>query len=83
MGEPFEYSPSGKKATVKRAQEMSKMLATLKNEPLPPRKMQDSYVSVIIPLKTDTNLRELYNTHSGNLVRVGRLLEDLDFVAGE
>ena len=47
---------------------------------LPPRKMSDSFVTAIVPLKTDLGLRDRYaNCHGG--VRVGRLFEDIDAMA--
>ena len=48
---------------------------------LPSRSMGDSFLWARIPLGTDTKLREKYvNFH--NLVRFGRLLEDLDTMSG-
>ncbi|XP_042312942.1 acyl-coenzyme A thioesterase 9, mitochondrial isoform X2 [Sceloporus undulatus] len=44
---------------------------------LPPRKMSDSYIEVILPLGSQPEIREKYlNVH--NTVRFGRILEDLD-----
>uniref|UniRef100_A0A8D0G558 Acyl-CoA thioesterase 9 n=1 Tax=Sphenodon punctatus TaxID=8508 RepID=A0A8D0G558_SPHPU len=44
---------------------------------LPPRRMKDSYIEVILPLGSQPELREKYlNVH--NSVRFGRILEDLD-----
>ncbi|XP_033003141.1 acyl-coenzyme A thioesterase 9, mitochondrial isoform X1 [Lacerta agilis] len=44
---------------------------------LPPRKMRDSYIEVILPLGSQPEIREKYlNVH--NSVRFGRILEDLD-----
>ncbi|XP_070499028.1 acyl-coenzyme A thioesterase 9, mitochondrial-like [Chironomus tepperi] len=47
---------------------------------LPPRSMQDSFTSAIIPLSTDVKLREKYVGFLGSL-RVGRLMEDMDLFA--
>ncbi|PNF22633.1 Acyl-coenzyme A thioesterase 9, mitochondrial [Cryptotermes secundus] len=47
---------------------------------LPPRKMSDSFASVIIPLKDDVLLQEKYVASEG-YVRLGRLLEDMDIFA--
>ncbi|XP_007955560.1 acyl-coenzyme A thioesterase 9, mitochondrial [Orycteropus afer afer] len=44
---------------------------------LPPRKMQDSYTEVLLPLGSQPELREKYLTVQ-NTVRFGRILEDLD-----
>ncbi|XP_006835634.1 PREDICTED: acyl-coenzyme A thioesterase 9, mitochondrial isoform X2 [Chrysochloris asiatica] len=44
---------------------------------LPPRRMQDSYTEVLLPLGSQPELREKYLTVQ-NTVRFGRLLEDLD-----
>ncbi|XP_050997526.1 acyl-coenzyme A thioesterase 9, mitochondrial [Acomys russatus] len=44
---------------------------------LPPRKMQDSYIEVLLPLGSDPTLRDKYLTVQ-NTVRFGRILEDLD-----
>jgi acyl-coenzyme A thioesterase 9 len=47
---------------------------------LPPRTMQDSFSSALIPLSTDLKLREKYIGFLGN-VRLGRLMEDMDLFA--
>ncbi|KAJ6645243.1 Acyl-coenzyme A thioesterase 9, mitochondrial [Pseudolycoriella hygida] len=47
---------------------------------LPPRSMQDSFTSAIIPLSTDKNLQDKYVTFLGH-VRLGRLMEDMDLFA--
>uniref|UniRef100_A0A8C6RM58 HotDog ACOT-type domain-containing protein n=1 Tax=Nannospalax galili TaxID=1026970 RepID=A0A8C6RM58_NANGA len=44
---------------------------------LPPRKMKDSYIEVLLPLGSEPELREKYLTVQ-NTVRFGRILEDLD-----
>uniref|UniRef100_A0A8C8VDS4 Acyl-CoA thioesterase 9 n=1 Tax=Pelusios castaneus TaxID=367368 RepID=A0A8C8VDS4_9SAUR len=52
-------------------------LLAKRQEDLPPRKMSDSYIEVILPLGSQPELRETYlNVH--NSVRFGRILEDLD-----
>ncbi|ALC45577.1 CG1635, partial [Drosophila busckii] len=51
-----------------------------KPEELPPRAMQDSFTSAIIPLSTDRAKQDKYVTYLGN-VRMGRLLEDMDMFA--
>lgn len=49
---------------------------------LPKRSMKDSYCEASIPLGSDKKLREKYvNFH--NTVRFGRVLEDLDTMAGK
>ncbi|XP_034611100.1 acyl-coenzyme A thioesterase 9, mitochondrial isoform X3 [Trachemys scripta elegans] len=53
------------------------ILLAKQQEDLPPRKMSDSYIEVILPLGSQPELREKYlNVH--NSVRFGRILEDLD-----
>lgn len=47
---------------------------------LPPRTMQDSFTSAVIPLSTDLALRDKYVTFLGS-VRLGRLMEDMDLFA--
>jgi hypothetical protein len=44
--------------------------------------VQDSFASVIVPLKDDVLLQEKYVTFKG-YVRLGRLLEDMDMFAGK
>ncbi|MBZ3887930.1 Acyl-coenzyme A thioesterase 9, mitochondrial [Sciurus carolinensis] len=46
-------------------------------EELPPRRMKDSYIEVLLPLGSEPELREKYLTVQ-NTVRFGRILEDLD-----
>ncbi|XP_045711919.1 acyl-coenzyme A thioesterase 9, mitochondrial isoform X2 [Phyllostomus hastatus] len=46
-------------------------------EELPPRRMKDSYVEVLLPLGSQPELREKYLTVQ-NAIRFGRILEDLD-----
>lgn len=47
---------------------------------LPPRSMQDSFTSAIIPLSSDLAIRDKYVTFMGS-VRLGRLMEDMDLFA--
>lgn len=47
---------------------------------LPPRSMQDSFTSAVIPLCTDLAIRDKYVTFLGS-VRLGRLMEDMDAFA--
>lgn len=47
---------------------------------LPPRSMQDSFTSAIIPLSSDLTIRDKYVTFLGS-VRLGRLMEDMDMFA--
>jgi hypothetical protein len=49
---------------------------------LPAKRMLDSYEAALIPLKNDKELRGIY-VNSFNLVRYGRIMEDLDTLAGE
>ncbi|XP_030058109.1 acyl-coenzyme A thioesterase 9, mitochondrial isoform X1 [Microcaecilia unicolor] len=52
-------------------------LLAKRQEDLPPRRMKDSYIEVVLPLGSQPELREKYlNVH--NSVRFGRILEDLD-----
>lgn len=61
-------------------QHLLKLLPVSQDE-LPPRSMQDSFSSAILPLSTDLALQEKYVTFLGN-VRLGRLMEDMDIFAG-
>ncbi|XP_042723079.1 acyl-coenzyme A thioesterase 9, mitochondrial isoform X3 [Lagopus leucura] len=62
------------------AMQERKALHTLlakRQEDLPPRRMKDSYLEVLLPLGSQPEIREKYlNVH--NSVRFGRILEDLD-----
>ncbi|XP_036237245.1 acyl-coenzyme A thioesterase 9, mitochondrial isoform X4 [Molothrus ater] len=62
------------------AMQERKALHTLlakRQEDLPPRRMKDSYLEVILPLGSQPEIREKYlNVY--NSVRFGRILEDLD-----
>ncbi|XP_070072171.1 acyl-coenzyme A thioesterase 9, mitochondrial isoform X2 [Drosophila takahashii] len=51
-----------------------------KMEELPARSMQDSFTSAIIPLSKDPVLQDKYINFRG-FVRLGRLLEDMDYFA--
>uniref|UniRef100_A0A8D0F9K2 Acyl-CoA thioesterase 9 n=1 Tax=Strix occidentalis caurina TaxID=311401 RepID=A0A8D0F9K2_STROC len=66
------------------AMQERKALHTLlakRQEDLPPRRMKDSYLEVILPLGSQPEIREKYlNVH--NSVRFGRILEDLDSLGG-
>jgi len=76
IGGPCNYDPD--LYTRKRA-ELLKILPESQEE-LPHRRMLDSYDSAIIPIASDTALRDHYITYDGG-VRVGRLLEDMDIFA--
>ncbi|XP_064413304.1 acyl-CoA thioesterase 9, tandem duplicate 1 isoform X1 [Latimeria chalumnae] len=55
---------------------LSSLLAA-RQEDLPPRRMKDSHIEVLLPLGSQPLIREKYlNVH--NFVRFGRILEDLD-----
>ncbi|XP_048348723.1 acyl-coenzyme A thioesterase 9, mitochondrial isoform X1 [Sphaerodactylus townsendi] len=63
-----------------RAMNERKALHTLlaKNQAdMPPRKMRDSYIEVMLPLGSQPEIREKY-LNVNNTVRFGRILEDLD-----
>ncbi|CAH0547343.1 unnamed protein product [Brassicogethes aeneus] len=51
-----------------------------KQEDLPPRSMEDSFIAGIIPLSTDKDLQDKYSSLDGS-VRKGRLMEDMDIFA--
>ncbi|XP_067615986.1 acyl-coenzyme A thioesterase 9, mitochondrial-like [Eurosta solidaginis] len=53
---------------------------TPKLEDLPPRSMQDSFTAALIPLSANPRLQYRYVSHNGGL-RMGRLIEDMDFFA--
>lgn len=48
---------------------------------LKPKRMQDSYVELYLPFTEDPELLEKYIATSG-LIRLGKVLEDLDTLAG-
>ncbi|XP_073920447.1 acyl-coenzyme A thioesterase 9, mitochondrial isoform X2 [Castor canadensis] len=63
-----------------KAMEERKLLHSLLSKSqkgLPPRRMKDSYIEVLLPLGSEPELREKYLTVQ-NTVRFGRILEDLD-----
>lgn len=63
---------------MKDRESLSSLLAN-QQEALPPRRMEDSYMEIHLPLGSQPQLREKYiNVH--NSVRFGRLLEDLDSI---
>lgn len=53
----------------------------LPKEMLEPKRMQDSYVELYLPFTEDPELLEKYIATSG-LIRLGKVLEDLDSLAG-
>lgn len=59
--------------------DLLKMLPESQDE-LPHRSMLDSYDSAIIPIASDTTVRDNYITYDGG-IRKGRLLEDMDYFA--
>lgn len=80
IGQASEYTTDGILATEKRRQELMELLPG-KDDALPPRRIEDSFVSAIVPLRSNPKIRERYVT-SGGQVRIGRLLEDMDVFAG-
>lgn len=48
---------------------------------LVPRSMKDSFTTAIIPLSTNSKVRQKYITFL-NSIRFGRLMEDMDLFAG-
>ncbi|XP_076963656.1 acyl-coenzyme A thioesterase 9, mitochondrial isoform X3 [Callospermophilus lateralis] len=64
---------------VKAMEERKKLHSVLakSQKELPPRRMKDSYIEVLLPLGSEPELREKYLTVQ-NTVRFGRILEDLD-----
>jgi acyl-coenzyme A thioesterase 9 len=60
---------------------LAKHLKQNQNE-LTKQRMKDSYAEALIPLADDPELRNRYANFQ-KLVRFGRLLEDLDTMAGE
>ncbi|XP_037368506.1 acyl-coenzyme A thioesterase 9, mitochondrial isoform X1 [Talpa occidentalis] len=63
-----------------KAMEQRKLLHNLlpkSQKELPPKRMKDSYVDVLLPLGSEPKLREKYLTVQ-NTIRFGRILEDLD-----
>lgn len=76
IGQAREYSPSGVAETRQERQRLMEFLPKSVDE-LPPRRMKDSFVTAVIPLKDQWDIRERYVTLEGN-VRIGRVLEDMD-----
>lgn len=76
IGGPASYDPE----LYKRQRERLIDLVPKSQEELAPRRMTDSFDQAIIPLGSDTKLRDRYTTFFGG-VRVGRLLEDMDIFA--
>ncbi len=76
IGGPSTYDP---KVYQRQREKLISMVPSSQTE-LPPRRMQDSFDQAIIPLGSDSQLRDRYLTHFGS-VRVGRLLEDMDVFA--
>lgn len=72
--------PESIKAALENRKKLVDLLPTNRNE-LPERTMKDSFVTAIVPLRTNNELRDRYTTFDGS-VRVGRILEDLDVFAG-
>ncbi|CAG7823644.1 unnamed protein product [Allacma fusca] len=61
-------------------QKLMDLLPRDRNE-LPARRMKDSYESAVIPITSNSDLRDRYINSHGT-VRIGRLFEDLDIFAG-
>lgn len=78
MGVECGYKPLG---TRHNRSDLLQYLPTSQSE-LPPRAMNDSFTSALIPLSTDLELQDKYITFLGH-VRIGRLLEDMDIFAGK
>jgi hypothetical protein len=80
IGQAREYSKHGLAETLLQREKLMMFLPKTVDE-LPPRRMSDSFVSAIIPLKSRQDIRERYVTFEGN-VRIGRVLEDMDVFCG-
>ncbi len=76
IGTPDVYDPVVFRAQRERLLEM----VPQSQDELPTRRMLDSFDQSVIPLGSNSLLRERYVTHLGG-VRVGRLLEDMDVFA--
>ena len=76
IGGPSNYDPD---LYNKKREELLKILPKSQAE-LPARRMLDSYDSAIIPIASDSSLKDQYITYDGG-VRIGRLLEDMDIFA--
>lgn len=70
---------------LRRSKEIGNQSAAAPEDPpkpdLTPKKMSDSYVSVVLPLLDDPWMLDTYANYSGQL-RTGALLMDLDALAG-
>ena len=64
------------------ARTVPQMTTELENAPLQERSPGDSCFEKIYPFESDLKLREEYINFFGGL-RIGKLLEDLDLVAGK
>lgn len=80
IGQAREYTPSGAAETRRERQRLMEYLPQSVDE-LPARRMADSFVTAVIPLKDQWDIRERYVTLEGN-VRIGRVLEDMDIFSG-
>lgn len=80
IGQAKEYSTDGLVATEKQRQALMDLLPAV-DDTLPARKLKDSFVTSVVPLKTRPEIRERY-VSTGGKVRIGRLLEDMDVFAG-
>lgn len=76
LGIQKTYSP------LTRSREYLLKYAPKAGDELPPRSMQDSFTSAILPLSTDYELQDKYVTFLGSC-RLGRLMEDMDLFAGK
>ncbi|ODN03305.1 Acyl-coenzyme A thioesterase 9, mitochondrial [Orchesella cincta] len=72
-----EYNETDMKESLVKREALMKLLPT-DDDDLPPRTMKDSFVTAIIPLKSNLTVREKYVNPDGNL-RIGRFLEEMDF----
>ena len=75
-GGHIDYDPKAFEAQRRRL--MSQLPSS--QDELPARRMADSFDQALLPLGSDSKLRDKYLTHFGS-VRVGRLLEDMDVFA--
>jgi acyl-coenzyme A thioesterase 9 len=80
LGHVGEYSPAGVADVLQERKNLMDFLPKSVDE-LPPRRMKDSFVTAVIPLKDRLDIRERYVTFDGN-VRIGRVLEDMDIFSG-
>lgn len=80
IGQAKEYSTDGIVATENQRKVLMELLPS-SDETLPGRTLKDSFVTAIVPLKSQPAIRERY-VSTGGKVRIGRLLEDMDVFAG-